>query len=329
MRQDTHWSPGGALLAANTIKSALLASPAHQSALALTLPVRYGLTWKPEHWPRVGDLVGMRGPGAPVLKPESVTGFVVTRGRAGGAGLLGDTPPHGITLLGTSYSAEWTQFPAALRHVLQREVLGISVSALSGQWVGLETYLQDDAFQTRRPGLLIWEMPERDLKSPPDFAGRDPRYVMGNAEWLLRAAAWVQQGCAASPHQLSIEPTGLAKAAATGANASAVRASATHDADFIELRFNPAIDRLDYLSARITSKGSKAWRMEASGPAGTNPRRWTQTVAGDETEHALKMPVAVAAAGQGYTKLKIFPGKTAGFALQAAGLCRQPAALLD
>jgi hypothetical protein len=69
--------------------------------------------------------------------------------------------------------------------------------------------------------------------------------------------------------------------------------------------------------------------MEASGPAGTTPRRWTQTVAGDEAEHALNMPIAVAAAGQGYTKLKNFPGTAAGFGLQAAGLCRQPSGLLD
>jgi alginate O-acetyltransferase complex protein AlgJ len=172
-------------------------------------------------------------------------------------------------------------------------------------------------------------MPERDIKSPPAFPYREARYVFDNDEWLLRAAAWVQQSCGASPHQLGLEPTGLGKAVAAGANAAAVRVSATQDADFIELRFSPAIDRLDYLSARITSNGSKAWRLEASGPAGTTPRRWTQTVAGDDAEHALKMPIAVAAAGQGYTNLKIFPGRTAGFALQAASLCRQPAALLD
>jgi alginate O-acetyltransferase complex protein AlgJ len=274
-------------------------------------------------------LAGQRGPGAPALEPEAISVFEVLRGASGGASLLGDAPEHGITLLGSSYSADWTQFPAALRYALQRDLLSISVTADQGQWAGLESYLRDDAFQTRRPGLLIWEMPERDIKAPPAFPYREARYVFDNDEWLLRAAAWVQQGCAASPHQLSLEPSGLGKAAAASANAAAVRVSATQDADFIELRFSPAIDRLDYLSARITSNGSKAWRMEASGPAGTTPSRWTQTVAGDEAEHALKMPIAVAAAGQGYTKLKISPGKTAGFAVQAGGLCRQPGGLLD
>jgi alginate O-acetyltransferase complex protein AlgJ len=257
-----------------------------------------------------------------------VSVFEVVRGEPSGAGLLGDAPEHGITLMGSSYSAEWTQFPAALRSALQRDVFSLSITADQGQWAGMESYLRDDAFQTHRPALLIWEMPERDMKSPPAMPYREARYVMGNQEWLLRAAAWVQQECAASPATLAIEASGLAKGSKPAQLASGLRSGASQANDFFELRFTPALERLDYLSARITSKGSTTWRMEASGP-GAVTRRWTQTVAGDDAEHALKLPIAVGPEGQAFTRLKIFPGRTSGLAFQGASLCKQPASLLE
>ena len=57
----------------------------------------------------------------------------------------------------------------------------------------MESYLKDEAFQANPPKLLIWEMPERDMRAPPDYKYREARYVMGNAEWLKRVTELVQK----------------------------------------------------------------------------------------------------------------------------------------
>ena len=66
------------------------------------------------------------------------------------------------------------------------------MNALQGSWVGMEEYLMNDAFQTRRPKLIIGEMPERDMRSPPNYRYREARYQIDNREWLMRASAWAQ-----------------------------------------------------------------------------------------------------------------------------------------
>jgi alginate O-acetyltransferase complex protein AlgJ len=49
--------------------------------------------------------------------------------------------------------------------------------------------LKDDAFKTNKPKLIIWEIPERELRSPPSAKFRDVRYVSDNNEWLSRVSA--------------------------------------------------------------------------------------------------------------------------------------------
>jgi hypothetical protein len=53
----------------------------------------------------------------------------------------------------------------------------------------MESYLRDDAFTTQRPDLVIWEIPEREMRSPPDYKFREARYLVGNEEWLARVTA--------------------------------------------------------------------------------------------------------------------------------------------
>jgi alginate O-acetyltransferase complex protein AlgJ len=72
---------------------------------------------------------------------------------------------------------------------LQRNLLDISIPVDQGPWVGMEAYLRDDAFKTNRPKLIIWEIPEREMRSPPNYKYRDARYVIDNTEWLSRIAA--------------------------------------------------------------------------------------------------------------------------------------------
>jgi alginate O-acetyltransferase complex protein AlgJ len=49
--------------------------------------------------------------------------------------------------------------------------------------------LKDEAFKTRQPKLIIWEIPEREFRSPPNYKFRDPRYQIDNTAWLDRIAA--------------------------------------------------------------------------------------------------------------------------------------------
>jgi alginate O-acetyltransferase complex protein AlgJ len=56
----------------------------------------------------------------------------------------------------------------------------------------MEAYLKDEAFKTNKPKLIIWEIPERELRSPPSAGFRDPRYVVDNNAWLSRVTALLQ-----------------------------------------------------------------------------------------------------------------------------------------
>lgn len=324
-RLDTHWSQTGVMVAADAIKAGIGASPVLKKALAATPVAPYTMqVGKDKIASEPRDLVGQLPPGAQTFPPESVTPVSVRRAQPAKDGLFGDRSAVGVSLLGSSYSRDWTGFADALRYALQRDVLSIGVPADQGSWLGMESYLRDDAFQTRPPKLLIWEMPERDLRAPPDYKYRDARYTSDNTEWLLRASAWAQAACKPALARATVSAAGLGASARRG-KAGDLATGATHDGDFVEVAFDRPLDRLDYLSVQTTVNGSKLLTLEGSG-SGAATRRFALTVAGDDLPHAVKMPLPSSASG--FTKVKIFPGKSSGFALQNLQVCRQPDDLL-
>jgi alginate O-acetyltransferase complex protein AlgJ len=324
-RLDTHWSQTGVLVAADAIKAGIGASPVLQKALAATPVTPYNLqVGKDKIASEPRDLVGQLPPGAQTFPAESVTPVIVRRDRPAKDGLFGDRSAVGVSLLGSSYSRDWTGFADALRYALQRDVLSIGVPADQGSWIGMESYLRDDAFQTRPPKLLIWEMPERDMRAPPDYKYRDARYISDNTEWLLRASAWAQAACKPALVQAKFSTAGLG-ASARNAKAGDLETGPTRDGDFVEVAFDRPLDRLDYLAVQTTVQGSKSLTLEGSG-AGAVTRRFSLTVAGDDLPHAVKMPLPSSASG--FTRVKIFPGNSSGFALQNLQVCRQPDDLL-
>lgn len=118
-------------------------------------------------------------------------------------------------------------------------------------------------------------MPERDMRMPPDYRFRDPRYQSDNTEWLLRAAAWVQKSCTPSSvnarviaNNLIPNPTGK------------ITTGTTSQKDYIELNFDKPLEQLDYLAAHIATNGSSQMVFEASG-AGTETRWINVPVPGD------------------------------------------------
>ena len=324
-RLDTHWSPSGAMLAAETIKAEIDANPILKKVFDATPEVAYKINVATRKRPSKGrDLVDQLPKPLPTFAPEMLAQVNIQRTQPPKEDLLGNAAPTALTLVGSSYSMEWTGFTDALRYALQRDILSVGVPADQGSWVGMESYLRDDAFQTRAPKLLIWEMPERDMRAPPDHKFRDARYLSDNTEWLLRASAWVQAACKPSAVTAQLAPVGLA-ANATRLQGGELLAGASNEGDFIEISFEKPLTQLDYLSVRATSAGSKSMVLEASGP-GVTTRRFTVDVAGDDAPHALKTPLP--SKGNGFTKVKIFPGKTNSFALQGLQVCSQPEDLL-
>lgn len=325
-RLDTHWTQAGAMLAAETIKAGIDTHPTLKAALEATPEETFKLNVGTRKRPSKGrDLVEQLPPNALTFAPEQIAPVSVIRARPPKEDLLGNRAPLGITLVGSSYSRDWTGFSDALRYVLQRDILAIGVGADQGSWVGMESYLRDDAFQTKAPRMLIWEMPERDMRAPPDYRFRDARYLSNNTEWLLRVSAWVQTSCRASAVIATVLPVGLA---ASGVNAKVgnVSIGPTSDKEFIEIGFDKPIGQLDYLAARVVTAGSKSMILEGSGP-GVSTRRFTINVAGDDGAHAFKTPLP--SNGSGFTKVRIYPGKNASFSLQGLQVCRQPSDILN
>lgn len=190
LRLDTHWAPAGALLAAETVKAEIDKVPALKAALAATPEEKYSLTWsKQKANQRARDLVKLLPKDAPSYAAEQALVFKAVREKSSQAGLLNAADNVGVTVIGSSYSNKNTGYPDGLRYTLQRDLLDISIPVDQGPWVGMEAYLRDDAFKTNKPKLIIWEIPEREMRSPPNYKFRDARYVSDNNAWLLRIAA--------------------------------------------------------------------------------------------------------------------------------------------
>ncbi len=314
LRLDTHWAPTGALLAAETIRAGIDANPTLKTPFASVPEEKFSLVWgKKKTVTKSRDLVAQLPAGSPAYAPEQLLPFSVTRAQPAKESLVGDDANPAIALVGSSYSDNWTGFTEALRFALQRDLLDVSVGAERGSWYGIESYLRDAAYQTQKPKLLIWEMPERDMKALPNYQYRDQRYISDNTEWLLRTAAWAEGShCQASPVKAKLTASTFDKVAPS------------KEGDAIEIEFDQPLDKLDYLSAQLVSNGSKLLTLEASG---ASVRKFTAPIADDNAPHVFKLPLT-AANGPGFTKVKLMPGKSRGFSIKEVRVCRLPESLL-
>ena len=81
------------------------------------------------------------------------------------AGLFGDSAV-GIVLTGTSYSLRGN-FHGQLQQALSTKILNVAKDG-GGFLQATGTYLNDDAFKSAPPKVLVWEVPERFLTMPLD-----------------------------------------------------------------------------------------------------------------------------------------------------------------
>lgn len=326
LKGDTHWSQLGGMVVAEAIRDEILLNPVLKKVYDTTPAEKYTMEFRKKLYTlKGGDLRNGLPADYPKHPPEQTLLFDVKQPKKAATGLLDDTAVPEVVLVGSSYSQEWTLFSQALKFALQRDVLSFAVTADKSPWVGLlETYVASDNFQTQPPKLLIWETPERELAAPPNYTYREQRYKSDNTEWLLRVSAWVQRVCKASAVSTTIAKVGLASRAQNLA-ADAIAVAATAEVDFVEVRLSKPITKQQYVSARLTTEGSKLVSVEASGP-GVATRRFTLAVVGDELEHNFKMPLP--SPGSGYTTFRLFPGQTDKFSMKQLEVCEQPSDLL-
>ena len=313
LRLDTHWAPAGALLAAQTVKAEIERQPALKQAYDATPVAAYDLVWaKHKVNKRERDLIAQLPKGAPEFPFEQVLQYQAkpknnagNDGRVGSASLLSNDPnsPVAITAIGSSYTDAGSGYPDGLRYALQRDILDISIPVLQGPWVGMEAYVGDLAFQRSRPKLLLWEIPERELRSPPNYRFREMRYQSDNQEWLLRTAAWIQQSCQEVSNSISKTEV---------------------DAQTIRLRFAAPLQPLDYLQASLPAGHARHWQLQASNGAGES-RQWRVSLPDDES--SLDWKLALPNLAKGVAQLQI-NAKDVGQAQQWR-VCRLPPALLE
>ena len=176
LRTDTHWSPAGARLAARAVARAAdekLAGLAYEKT-----PYRTDEAGTEDY---EGDLLRYVPLGESAarlgLPPDRIetlrTAAVEKKEDIAAASLFGDENLP-VALVGTSYSANprW-HFEGFLKEALQTDILNAADEGL-GPFETMKKYLEDEAFTTNPPRLVVWEVPERYLTVPYDLGKPSP-----------------------------------------------------------------------------------------------------------------------------------------------------------
>lgn len=169
-RTDTHWNQTGAQVAAEAIAAAI-------KQLPLELDKTRFSSKSGAQVERPGDLIRLMGLGETAkmlgLQPDTETPETTLQISADNADLLGDSAVH-VVLTGTSYSLR-ANFVGYLQQEISSKVLNAAKDG-GGFLQATTLYLQNDAFHSNRPKVLLWEVPERFLWGNP---------VQSN-EWLTK-----------------------------------------------------------------------------------------------------------------------------------------------
>jgi alginate O-acetyltransferase complex protein AlgJ len=158
-RSDTHWNQTGAEVAAKEVALAI-------SKLGLELEkTAFNTTSNGAETERTGDLIHMMGldetPKALRPRPDIETPVITRQSSAdSAAGLFGEVVVP-IVLTGTSYSLRGN-FHGFLQQALSVKVLNTAKDG-GGLLQAGASYLTDNAFQSAKPKILVWEVPERFL----------------------------------------------------------------------------------------------------------------------------------------------------------------------
>jgi alginate O-acetyltransferase complex protein AlgJ len=260
LRQDSHWTPAGAMIAAKSLQE-LIQQDTATAKLIDALPVSQFEQISSNH--PVGvmsrDLMRTLPKGSTPPPPDLVPSFDVKRLSESASLQSGRELPQ-ITLLGSSFVSRNTQFPNALRLALQRDLLDISTPGWQGPWVGMESYLRNPAFIANRPQLIIWEIPERDLANPPQSPWRDKTYRREEEEWLANLASQLATRCVPASTTVNISAQQLSKQNPTPSNSKGQQGDSDRP---IELSFDTPLKADEFLMLEMAATGETDLRFEA------------------------------------------------------------------
>lgn len=163
-RTDTHWNQNGAKVAAETIAAAVRRSTSDLTVTHYDTQTMGGVKDRP------GDLIRLMGlEHAPHMlrpAPDKEASVTTTRSETDtDQSLFGDSQVP-VVLCGTSYSLRG-DFHGYLQQALSSEILNTAKDG-GGFLNSITAYLQDEAYRTAPPRVLIWEVPERFLQMPLD-----------------------------------------------------------------------------------------------------------------------------------------------------------------
>jgi alginate O-acetyltransferase complex protein AlgJ len=161
-RTDTHWSQLGAQRAATAVAQQV------KSVGGSLPPVSFVTNPSGLVVQRPGDLIRMMNlndmPNWTRPRPDSeITEITNKTELAQPAGLF-DTVSVPVVLVGTSYSLR-ANFHGYLQQVLGTEVLNVARDG-GGFIQSAKDYLVNESFQTAKPQVIVWELPERMLSAP-------------------------------------------------------------------------------------------------------------------------------------------------------------------
>lgn len=158
---DTHWNQRGARVAANAVATAL-----QQHGIELEPTTFASSTDTSAATERPGDLIHLMGldhmPNTLRPAPDHEIPLVTRQTSADSAagGLFGDVSVP-VALTGTSYSLRGN-FHGFLQEALSAKVLNAAKDG-GGFLQATTAYLKDESFQSAKPKVLVWEVPERFL----------------------------------------------------------------------------------------------------------------------------------------------------------------------
>ena len=205
LRTDTHWTPYGAEVAAQSLAAYLFERGSLQPGdeRFVTAP---GKTQTHK-----GDLLsflplepyfaGLQPPSEPLQQRQ--TALADGQDDSSAAALFDEQPPS-LALVGTSYSAnpKWN-FAGALKQALGSDLLNFAEDG-HGPLVPMLRLLQSDPAQNAGLRLVIWEFPERYLLLPSDLSSFD-------AAWLQRLQQAKDSGGAPRLAHLATSANGAAQ----------------------------------------------------------------------------------------------------------------------
>jgi alginate O-acetyltransferase complex protein AlgJ len=170
-RTDTHWNQTGAKVAAEAVASTI-------KPLGLELEKASFSSKNDAPVERPGDLIRLMGLGDTAkmlgLQPDTEAPDTTLQVSADSVDLLGDSAVQ-VVLTGTSYSLR-ANFVGYLQQAISSKVLNAAKDG-GGFLQAMTLYLNNEAFRTSKPRVIIWEVPERflwlRLEGERDWLGKD------------------------------------------------------------------------------------------------------------------------------------------------------------